>query len=256
MANDVVPIPRTLETPPRTTGDPQLDLPLLVDWFYRAYQVITESVKYINGGSISKGDKISLLDNDSGYIGLTYYELESELLKFKSIIRGQDPSAASDLTTKNYVDAIVSSSGHAPVTVTDTSEIDLTLSGQDIAASIKTGSIAADKLATAVTTNLTLAVTAMQPGDALNDLNLNAGGTPIYGSAAAGGDLNLRSTSNATKGGIFIGDTLKIDDLAECLGIGTVPAGNSPLHISGLPTSSAGLSAGEIWNDSGTLKIA
>ena len=39
-------------------------------------------------------------------------------------------------------------------------------------------------------------------------------------------------------------------------GIGTVPAGNSPLHISGLPTSSAGLSSGEIWNDGGTLKVA
>lgn len=43
-----VPIPRTLETPPRTTGNVQQDLPLLIDWFYRAYQVITQSVAYIN----------------------------------------------------------------------------------------------------------------------------------------------------------------------------------------------------------------
>lgn len=48
MADSLVPIPRTLEPPPRTTGNATTDLPLLIDWFYRAYQVITESVKYIN----------------------------------------------------------------------------------------------------------------------------------------------------------------------------------------------------------------
>lgn len=46
--NGIVPVPTSLETPPRTTGDPQQDLPLLVDWFYRAYQVITQAVNYIN----------------------------------------------------------------------------------------------------------------------------------------------------------------------------------------------------------------
>src|ERR1035437_6767413 len=43
-----VPIPRTLETPPRTTGQSQQDMPILIDWFWRAYQVITQSVAYIN----------------------------------------------------------------------------------------------------------------------------------------------------------------------------------------------------------------
>lgn len=38
--------------------------------------------------------------------------------------------------------------------------------------------------------------------------------------------------------------------------IGTSSAGSSKLRVSGLPTSAAGLSAGDIWNDSGTLKIA
>lgn len=33
-------------------------------------------------------------------------------------------------------------------------------------------------------------------------------------------------------------------------------AGNSPVRISGLPTSATGLSAGDLWNDSGTIKIA
>ncbi len=43
-----VPIPRTLETPPRTTGNLQQDMPLLINWFWRAYQVIQQSVAYIN----------------------------------------------------------------------------------------------------------------------------------------------------------------------------------------------------------------
>jgi hypothetical protein len=43
------PIPKTLETPPRTTGDAARDLPLLIDWFWRAYQVIQQSVAFING---------------------------------------------------------------------------------------------------------------------------------------------------------------------------------------------------------------
>ena len=38
--------------------------------------------------------------------------------------------------------------------------------------------------------------------------------------------------------------------------IGTSTNGASKLRISGLPTSSSGLSSGDIWNDLGTLKIA
>jgi hypothetical protein len=38
--------------------------------------------------------------------------------------------------------------------------------------------------------------------------------------------------------------------------IGTTTNGASKLRIVGLPTSSAGLSSGDIWNDGGTLKIA
>jgi len=38
--------------------------------------------------------------------------------------------------------------------------------------------------------------------------------------------------------------------------IGTIINGSSKLKINGLPTSSAGLASGDVWNDSGTLKIA
>ena len=43
------PIPRTLETPPRSTGNAQKDFPIMIDWFYRAYQVIQAAVNFING---------------------------------------------------------------------------------------------------------------------------------------------------------------------------------------------------------------
>lgn len=48
MTDLPVPIPRTLETPPRTTGNIQQDMPILINWFWRAYQVIQQSVAYIN----------------------------------------------------------------------------------------------------------------------------------------------------------------------------------------------------------------
>ncbi len=38
--------------------------------------------------------------------------------------------------------------------------------------------------------------------------------------------------------------------------IGTTTSGSSKLRIVGLPTSAVGLSSGDVWNDSGTLKIA
>jgi len=54
---------------------------------------------------------------------------------------------------------------HAPVTVTDTTEVDLTLTGQAVSAVLKAGSIAKARLVTAVQTSLGLADTATQPGD-------------------------------------------------------------------------------------------
>lgn len=43
-----LPIPRQLEAPPRTTGNAQNDFPIIIDWFWRAYQTIAAAVNYIN----------------------------------------------------------------------------------------------------------------------------------------------------------------------------------------------------------------
>lgn len=56
----------------------------------------------------------------------------------------------------------------------------------------------------------------------------------------------LLSTSNTER--------MRIDASGNLL-IGTSASGASKLRISGLPTSSAGLSAGDVWNSSGTLRI-
>jgi hypothetical protein len=57
----------------------------------------------------------------------------------------------------------------------------------------------------------------------------------------------------------IIFDTNAVEKMRITLGgnvlIGTATAGASKLRVVGLPTSSAGLSAGDIWNDAGTLKI-
>jgi hypothetical protein len=42
------PITRALEAPPRSTGNPAQDYPILIDWVYKAFQVINQAVGYIN----------------------------------------------------------------------------------------------------------------------------------------------------------------------------------------------------------------
>lgn len=43
---DVTP-PEPLERPPRTTGNAQQDFPIIIDWMWKAYQVINQSIQYI-----------------------------------------------------------------------------------------------------------------------------------------------------------------------------------------------------------------
>jgi hypothetical protein len=63
----------------------------------------------------------------------------------------------------NYVTDAEKTALHAAVTVTDSTEIDFTLTGQDITASLKAGSIDETKLDTSVNASLDLADSALQP---------------------------------------------------------------------------------------------
>lgn len=52
-------LPANLEPPPRTTGNSQQDFPLVVDWMWKAYQVINQSVTYISS-QVDGNTEISL----------------------------------------------------------------------------------------------------------------------------------------------------------------------------------------------------
>lgn len=61
--------------------------------------------------------------------------------------------------------------------------------------------------------------------------------------------------ANGNGGTILLMRDDKVVSVADKLTIGTFTEGLSKLRIVGLPTSSAGLISGEVWNDGGTLKI-
>jgi hypothetical protein len=85
---------------------------------------------------------------------------------------------------------------HDAVTVTDSSEIDFTLTGQDITASLIDGSIALARLAASVQTSLGLADSALQSGDNVSVLTNDAGYvTDISGKADKTNVLELDNTA-------------------------------------------------------------
>lgn len=50
-----------LENPPRTSGNAQQDIPILVDWLYKAYLVIKSAVEFING-QVAENPNLNLTD--------------------------------------------------------------------------------------------------------------------------------------------------------------------------------------------------
>lgn len=92
----------------------------------------------------------------------------------------------------------------------------------------------------------------------------SANSTNAYSFLALGGadataKANIRSSTNgdiqfwnAASGSTT--EKMRINSSGNVL-IGTPTTGASILRVVGLPTSSAGLSSGDVWNDSGTLKI-
>ena len=90
--------------------------------------------------------------------------------------------------------------------------------------------------------------------------NLFNGGTTFGFLQQQTGDCFINGLSNffaATNNNIFEtngAERMRITSTGNVL-IGTTTNGASKLRLVGLPTSAAGLSAGDIWNDAGTLKI-
>jgi hypothetical protein len=76
-----------------------------------------------------------------------------------------------------------------------------------------------------------------------------SGGQTVYGGTAAGNDLILHSTSNATKGGIFFGASSVYDQVNNRLGIATTSP-SYPLHVVGNAVVSGVMSVGRVTTDS------
>lgn len=88
-----------------------------------------------------------------------------------------------------------------------------------------------------------------------------SGGSPIYTELYAPGAIDF---AIATYNGGLV-QNIYIDASTERVGIGTTTPSQkldvngkikaTSINFSGLPTSASGLSSGDVWNDSGTLKI-
>lgn len=103
---------------------------------------------------------------DAGQLDGRYYT-ESEVDTFlNDKANATHTHTESDITDLDkYTQAEVDALLHSPVTVTDSSEINFTLTGQDITASLIAGSIDETKLDTSVNASLDLADSALQSAD-------------------------------------------------------------------------------------------
>lgn len=105
-----------------------------------------------------------------------------------------------DTEVSNNTDVAANTAArHDAVTVADSAEIDFTLTGQDITASLKAGSIDETKLDTSVNASLDLADSALQNivEDTTPQLggNLDTQGYTILGGTSTTADLTLQTTS-------------------------------------------------------------
>ena len=136
------------------------------------------------------GDNVSIFTNDANYLTAATVEAQVDHVNIASIgtnthaqidshigdgtihfTQGAISIPASqisdfDAEVANNTDVAANTSArHVAVTVTDSSEIDFTLTGQDITASLVAGSIDETKLDTSVNASLDLADSALQSGD-------------------------------------------------------------------------------------------
>ncbi len=115
------------------------------------------------------------------------------------------------------------------------------------------------------------AITAVQGGDALGSVTFGGydgttlpspatevGGARIVGrtteawtTSAHGARIEIRTTPNGTTGAT----TRIVVNQDGKIAIGSTTIGASILNVTGLPTSSAGLSAGDIWVDTGAANV-
>lgn len=198
--------------------------------------------------SVQPADNISTLTNDSGFISGITDEPLSDLndvtiaaIASGEILKWNGTAWINNTLTEAGIAAI--GDLHDAVTVTDSSEIDFTLTGQNITASLIAGSIDETKLDASVNASLDLADSAMQ--DVVDDttpqlggnLDLNSKALTITGQTVGGSDGNLVYLSGANTWSAADADTA-----ATCSGILGIRLNATTVHIWG-PYTTTGLTA-------------
>src|SRR6056297_1651525 len=146
----------------------------------------TVELNYVDGVTSSIQSQI---DNKADDSSLTSHTGDSTIHFTQGSI-SIPASTISDFDTEvsNNTDVSANTSArHDAVTVTDSSEIDFTLTGQDITGSLKSGSIDETKLDTSVNASLDLADSALQSGDNISELTNDSGYTTNTGTVDTSG---------------------------------------------------------------------
>lgn len=189
----------------------------------------------VEWATVSSGGAVDSVNGQTGTVVLDPDDLDDTSTTHKFV-------SATDLSDI----AANTAARHAAVTVTDSAEIDFTLTGQDITASLKAGSIDETKLDASVNASLDLADSAVQPGDlatvATSGAYSDLSGTPTLGTAAAADttDFATAAQGSLADSAVQPGDLGGAALLNVGTGAGTVAAGDdarfhSAVTLAGTP---------------------
>ena len=191
---------------------------------------------------------------DSGESSLHYHSSDRDRSNHTGT---QTASTISDFDTEvsNNADVYANTSArHDAVTVTDSTELDFTLTGQNITASLKAGSINETKLDTSVNASLDLADSALQSGDNVSKLTNDSG----YISNITGEKIedlsNVTITTPADNELLSYDSTSGkwINQTPTEAGFATVATSGAYSDLSGTPTASS-YNHDDLANISGTV---
>lgn len=102
--------PQPLEKPPRTTGTVQMDFPMIIDWMFKAYQIINASVEYvkavasnISAGSIAGTIQVSETNSSGSVTFSTAQSDESYVIILQAkTVSGTPATGAYTISSKTY----------------------------------------------------------------------------------------------------------------------------------------------------------
>lgn len=102
--------PEPLERPPRTTNNVQTDFPMVIDWMFKAYQIINASVEYvksivsnISAGLVSGTIQVSETNSSGSVTFSTAQEDENYVIILQAkTVSGTPATGAYTISSKTY----------------------------------------------------------------------------------------------------------------------------------------------------------